>query len=177
MVNLLSKESKEAQLEAYKKKLLALVLFAAAVVLCVASLILLPFVLQYRNANSLYLSETVRINNYLETTTLESGDAEAQEVGRLLTGIHTVLGARSFSGVIQKIVSAVPPSVTVLSIVAKNEQQVELSGEATDRQSLVDFADALKQTEGVSHVDVPITNFIEGVDVAYRITFYLESYE
>ncbi|MDP3989056.1 MAG: hypothetical protein Q8P93_02380 [bacterium] len=177
MVNLLSEQQKKAQAYAYKKRFAGLVLVALSSVLFVAILLVGPFVFEYTNAKDVYEIEIARIHDVLATIDTAAEESVLSVRKPLLQGAHEVLSRRPYSSVVEYILSASIGSTRVLSIVMKNTQTVQVHGEAPTRQALVLFADRLRATDGIAHVDVPIANFIEGVDAPFSISFTLDTYE
>ena len=52
----------------------------------------------------------------------------------------------------------------------KKSAKVNISGVSTSREAILSFADNLRQTPGISNVDVPITNFIKESNMPFSIT-------
>jgi hypothetical protein len=177
MVNLLSQNSTERNLKRYKKRFAVAVLGCLSVLIFAASLIFLPFALSMKESKELYDQEILRIEEYVSTVDTETKQKEAIEAKQMLEAIAETTNTRVYSEIIESIVYALPPSVSLLSFELEENGVGELAGETINRKALVAFADSLRSIEEISIVDVPITNFIEGENAAYQITFYLKKHE
>ena len=60
--------------------------------------------------------------------------------------------------------------LTYTSVPDSGTAQIDVSGVATSRESILAFADSLRKAPDVTAVDVPITNFIKESNLPFGIT-------
>jgi hypothetical protein len=177
MVNLLSPQTKEQMVAQYKKNMRSTACLFVAGACLFGSALMYPVILRYQDANELYEKEIKRIDEYLADTQIASRKEEAVVVAKRLRESKRVLSSRLYSEVVKEVVAIKPEGMSILSIVSKKENTIQLDGETPDRATLVALADGLRSLSDVAVVDVPIANFVEGRNAPFSITFYLNKYE
>ncbi|HEY4479880.1 MAG TPA: hypothetical protein VJB58_00200 [Candidatus Paceibacterota bacterium] len=84
--------------------------------------------------------------------------------------------------VFSKIVSPISSEITLKSITfrrqaekSKQNMSVVISGISKDRESLVDFSDALNKLEGFESVEVPVGSFTKDRDVPFSMNLTIKN--
>jgi len=177
MVDILSQAGRLKRAQSYKKRLGAMLLFSFSISMFASVLLVGPFLFEYTKAKDAYEVEIVRIRGVLAETDFSEEEKLIRAQAVLLDGAQAVRATQPLSSVVEYITAAASGSVRILSMSLANEREIRVHGEAPNRQALVSFADALRATRAIAHVDVPIANFVAGVDAPFSISFVLKPYE
>jgi hypothetical protein len=177
MLNLLPKDQKNKIVREYRTRFWAIV-FALALAGEVISLILLvPPYLTVQTRVNILSSQAVdsKVKNLaLETSDLSDTIQQTNSYLNILNSSSTPTGA---TPAIQNISAVRGGSVKIGSFFYRannGQQQIVISGNASSRQSLLDFAKRLKGQPGVISADLPVSDFAQAQNINFSINIVMD---
>lgn len=179
MSNLLPYSEKKKILGMYRKRFLALVFFSAAFILFSGAVLLFPaYVVLKDSAGSLTekrdqlkKDETAALQGTLAKTISDINK-------RLAVFPDTAILSPVIGTFVRPVLTTKTPAIHITNmgytVGDSGTINVQISGIAASRSSLLSFADALKATNGFKNVTVPISSFIKDSNVTFTISAVLD---
>lgn len=181
MINVLPEQQKKELKREYIFRLIATYFFLFGILSVLATLLLLPTYILSKSKESFLNNELVRLDE-------ENPDLSLDELKNIISDINTklvLLDSEENKIITQDVLSK------FLLISRKNieihkifysrpegkTQVLEVSGLAKDRSSLSQYKSALEESNLYTKVDLPISNFVEKVDINFNIKLELKSDE
>lgn len=137
-----------------------------------ASLFLLPavFVAQYR-LQELKQTEEILKNN-IAIANKQSLDATVSTANKKIATIEKQ-PAQSYIAIVDEIAAERTSDIKISSFSMQQsapKMTITVKGNAKDRESLLDFANKLKQNTDFNKVDLPISNFAKDSDIDFTLS-------
>ena len=185
MINLLPLSNKEAQHKERRLRVITvfLVLFLVVEIISLIAL-LAPYFLATTKAHIVeddlalleakiakeggenYADVVKSTNDKLDYFFSEADRPEKDSVliSRVMTKIPAGIFVTDFS------LGVAAPTDKVVTV-PEHARSMYIGGVAATRSSLLAFVDALKKTEGIAGVDLPVSNFTESTNIDFSLTF------
>ncbi len=173
MFNLLPSESKIAIRKEFNLRLAGLSALALLITLLIAIVLLIPsYLFSKANekevlANKGIVEQSLRAQ---ENETLKVDLAQARET----LGVLLPTSAPSTSFVLDKITALKGGGISITKLeliaLANSTKQVQISGLASDRDTLLSFKKKLSESKLFSEIDLPVSNFADQTDIEFNMT-------
>jgi len=174
MLNILTSEYKESLRADYRKR--KRVVFLLLIFILLAIGFLLGF--------SLYVVSILKTSGAINTKEKVVSSTEiaefkklSQDLGNLNSNSLVILAPRPtpMSSLLGKIIMVKPVGIKIDSLAidfldGKKSPIGNIAGVSVDRQSLIDFVDALKKESVFTKVDFPVSNLISGNDNRFNVS-------
>ena len=172
MINLLPLEYKKNQRKAllFRVSFVALTIFS--LVVAASSILLLP----------LYLSATAQLNLYKTSQSFSDTETSSRTITDTNNKISIFALEESdsqFSAVLTLLDEITPSGISITDMTlatsdsGKKSTQLELRGNASTRESLVKFVDALKAQKSFESVELPISGLVKDSNIDFNMSFVI----
>ncbi len=179
MINLLPLEYKKNQRKAllFRVSFVALIVFSLIVV--ASSLLLLPL---YLSATVQVKAEKDRLDLYKSSQSFSDTEISSRtiaETNQKIAVFSLTESEAKFSSVLALLDEIIPTgiSITDMTLAVSKEgikkTQLELRGNASTRESLVAFVDALKVQEGFESVELPVSGLVKDSNIDFNMSFVI----
>lgn len=102
---------------------------------------------------------------------------KAQESNKLLFSFHQIQkDTIAWTRIINYLASSTPAGIKYKNLNAKTGS-LELSGEAEDRQALLDYKQKMETDQYLKSGDFPVKNLFQKEDIPFSVTLEIKSYE
>ena len=172
MFNLLPSESKIAIRKEFKLRLAVLSTLALLITLLIAIILLIPSYLFSKAiekevlANKGIVEHSLRVQ---ENETLKVDLAQARET----LGVLSPSNAPSTSFVLDKITALKGKGISITKLeftaLADRTKQVQISGLASQRDTLLSFKKKLSESKLFSEINLPVSNFADQEDIEFSM--------
>jgi|GEM_PF-3529587 len=193
MINLLPLTDKEAQHKERRSRVVTVFLFLFIVVEIISVVLLLVPYFMASAKGKVVKNELALLEQKIAREGGESYADIVKNTNEQLSYFFDTSERRTADSVfMERIMNTIPQGVSVtdmtfdpIAVEAKkddkdkdakkeevpNGRSVHIGGVAANRTALLTFVDSLKATEGVSEVDLPVSNFTQSVDIDFTISF------
>lgn len=179
MINLLPLEYKKNQRKAllFRVSFVALTIFS--LVVAASSILLLPL---YLSATAQVKAEKDRLNLYKTSQSFSDTETSSRTITDTNNKISIFALEESgsqFSGVLALLNEITPSGISITdmtlatSSMNKKNTQLELRGNASTRESLVKFVDALKAQENFESVELPVSGLVKDSNIDFNMSFVI----
>lgn len=179
MSNLLPEQEKRAVIRLYRKRFISLVLIVLAGLFVTSSALLLPAYFLARDTRDVYKEKRNGLTGR-ETSSLKTALVDAvTDVNKKLSVFEDTRPISPATvRLIDPVISARTQGVRIEGISftitdpKKNPKmaEVRIQGVSSSREALISFSEKVKTIGGLSEVSVPVSNFIQGVNVSFTIS-------
>lgn len=177
MINLLPLEYKKNQRKAllFRVSFVALIIFS--LVVAASSILLLPL---YLSATAQVKGEKDRLNLYKASQSFSDTETSSRTITDTNNRIATFALEESnfqFSTLLTLLDGITPSGVSITDIslimsdTNKKNIQLELTGKANTRDSLVRFVDVLKAQDNFESVELPISGLVKDKNIDFNMSF------
>ncbi len=175
MLNILPDEEKKKILTEYRLRLVVVVTFAVGALILANLVLLVPsYILSVAKYNS--LSESLATQQSKQGLTGQESSIDAQVLAinkqiKLLQQQNNT-GVLSPSDMILRIIERKGTGIKIQGFdydVTGNIGSVVITGVAADRDSLAQFADTLKGDSAFSNIDLPVSSYVQKVNIDFSI--------
>ncbi len=174
MNNLLPEKNKNKIIAEYKARLF----FVASVLFFVLVVVLIIFqVLLYISISEKKLSLLNDLNRY--STKSSDGDKKlSSEINNINKKILVLKSNNDNKLIYNDVFNAITQKRNNIKIIGmsyeknKSRTKIRVSGESSNRESIVNFVDALNK-EGFKKIDLPVSNFVKNKNIKFSIEITL----
>jgi Tfp pilus assembly protein PilN len=179
MINLLPLEYKKNQRKAllFRVSFVALTIFS--LVVAASSILLLPL---YLSATAQVKGEKDRLNLYKTSQSFSDTETSSRTITDTNNKISIFALEESdsqFSAVLTLLDEITPSGISITDMTlatsdsGKKSTQLELRGNASTRESLVKFVDALKAQKSFESVELPISGLVKDSNIDFNMSFVI----
>ncbi len=174
MINILPLQEKKSIASAYRARRATLALFFIGTLACAGIVFLFPTIL--------FLQEkTASLADSINAAIASTSGADEAPLRATITDINKKLGLFSGAekplvsdGLVAIVLADKPEGVLVNTLdithKEKNNYDVSMHGIAPDRDTLLNYTKALEAKEGITNVEIPITNYLPESHLEFTIT-------
>ncbi|MCC7160815.1 hypothetical protein IT399_03820 [Candidatus Nomurabacteria bacterium] len=169
MINLLPYKEKKSIEKIRNIRFAQLVVLGLFFVCIAAILLLLPTFMSINYRYSLELKQMSK----LEQSGMVSSDIDLPDLARRAKIAENKLSSIEVAGLTEHIdllETLIPKGILVSRIISLESKSLEVSGVATNRDTLQKFLEILRKNQKISSVDSPVSNFIENKNSPFKIS-------
>lgn len=179
MINLLPLEYKKNQRRALLFRVSFVVLLMFSLVVAASSVLLLPL---YLSATAQVKGEKDRLDLYKTSQSFSDTETSSRTIADTNERVAVFALEESdsqFSGVLTLLDEIIPSGISVTDMTLlvsgenKKRTQLELRGNASTRESLVQFVDALKAQENFESVELPVSGLVKDSNIDFNMSFVI----
>lgn len=177
MVNLLPEPARERAAIEYRFRLGTVANTASALCIIGASVLLLPAYFFADLARTNAAVQEKSIQQALSSASLTQAAKEERVSAALLGSLSSNLLKPRPTIRIEQVLAARPAGIVVrhISYSGKSASTVKIAGTASNRDALLSFRDALTRSEGISDVNLPITDLAKPSAISFQLTITFSS--
>lgn len=179
-MNLLLEQDKQDIKKGLKNRFIIVLLGAVSCAFIIGIILLLPAYF----ISDAKLSTNDIPKNLAENAETNSADKSLDipnEISTKIDLINSNINSKNISDYIKDITKLLPENLKINSIVFLDEQtfqnvkglQINVSGISSDREVLLSFVKALKESNNFSSVFVPVSDFTKNTDVTFNINIFV----
>ena len=175
MLNILPTEEKKKILTEYRLRLVVVVTFAVTALILANLVLLVPsYILSVAKYNSLSESLATQQSKQGLSGQESAIDAQVLAVNKQIKLLEqqSQTGTLSPSDMILRIIERKGTGIKIQGFdydVTGNVGRVVITGVAADRDSLARFADTLKGDSAFSNIDLPVSSYVQKVNIDFSI--------